>query len=130
MSPFLAWGDFHARSRFARSTIPEEKWGTTRSLDPLVTVKLGGTIDVARFPSLTPFITLGRLGKEPQTKLQLWVMRLTLFLFLNVFGFLVKVALTSFIFICHSFFRVNFLYSKVVFHLICVNFQHPNFMER
>ena len=32
MSPFLAWGDFHARSRFARSTIPEEKWGTTRSL--------------------------------------------------------------------------------------------------
>ena len=23
----LAWGDFHARSRFARSTIPEEKWG-------------------------------------------------------------------------------------------------------
>ena len=31
-TPFLAWGDFHARSRFARSTIPEEKWGTTRSL--------------------------------------------------------------------------------------------------
>ena len=29
---FLAWSDFHARSRFARSTIPEEKWGTTRSL--------------------------------------------------------------------------------------------------
>ena len=27
-----AWGDFHARSRFALSTIPEEKWGTTRSL--------------------------------------------------------------------------------------------------
>ena len=24
---FLAWGDFHARSRFARSTILEEKWG-------------------------------------------------------------------------------------------------------
>ena len=23
---FLAWGDFHARSRFARSTIPEGKW--------------------------------------------------------------------------------------------------------
>ena len=22
----LAWGDFQARSRFARSTIPEEKW--------------------------------------------------------------------------------------------------------
>ena len=30
MSPFLAWGDFHARSRFAPSTIPKEKWGTTR----------------------------------------------------------------------------------------------------
>ena len=29
VSPFLAWGEFHARSRFARSTIPEEKWGTT-----------------------------------------------------------------------------------------------------
>ena len=28
----LAWGDFHARSSFACSTIPEEKWGTTRSL--------------------------------------------------------------------------------------------------
>ena len=33
VSPFLAWGDFHARSRFARSTISEEKWGTTRSLN-------------------------------------------------------------------------------------------------
>ena len=32
-SPFLEWGDFHARSRFVRSiNIPEEKWGTTRSL--------------------------------------------------------------------------------------------------
>ena len=29
---FLAWGDFQARSRFARLTIPEDKWGTTRSL--------------------------------------------------------------------------------------------------
>ena len=29
---FLAWGDFHARLRFARSTITEEKWGTTRNL--------------------------------------------------------------------------------------------------
>ena len=28
----LAWGDFHARPRFACSAIPEEKWGTTRSL--------------------------------------------------------------------------------------------------
>ena len=32
VSPFLAWGYFHARSRFPRSTVPEEKWGTTRSL--------------------------------------------------------------------------------------------------
>ena len=32
VSPFLPWGDFHACSRFARSTIPEEKWRTTRSL--------------------------------------------------------------------------------------------------
>ena len=24
---FLSWDDFHAHSRFARSTIPEEKWG-------------------------------------------------------------------------------------------------------
>ena len=24
---FLAWGDFHARLRVARSSIPEEKWG-------------------------------------------------------------------------------------------------------
>ena len=29
---FSRVGDFHARSRFARSSIPEEKWGTTRSL--------------------------------------------------------------------------------------------------
>ena len=35
---FLAWGDFHACSLFAHSTIPEEKWGTTRSLIDLVTV--------------------------------------------------------------------------------------------
>ena len=33
VSPFLAWGDFHARSSFAGSTIPEKKWGTTRSID-------------------------------------------------------------------------------------------------
>ena len=32
MSPLLAWDDFHARSRFARSTIPERKRGTTCSL--------------------------------------------------------------------------------------------------
>ena len=32
VSPFLTWGDFHARLRFAHSTILEEQWGTTRSL--------------------------------------------------------------------------------------------------
>ena len=32
VSPFLAWGYFHAHSGFARSTIPEEKWRTTRGL--------------------------------------------------------------------------------------------------
>ena len=32
LSTFLAWGDFHARSRSARSTIPNEKWGTACSL--------------------------------------------------------------------------------------------------
>ena len=39
VSPFLAWGDFHARSRFARSTVPEEKWGTTSSLDTMSRTK-------------------------------------------------------------------------------------------
>ena len=29
---FSRVGDFHARPRFAHSTIPEEKWGTTRNL--------------------------------------------------------------------------------------------------
>ena len=32
VSPFLAQGDFHARSRFARFTIPVKKRGNTRSL--------------------------------------------------------------------------------------------------
>ena len=32
MSSFLTWGDFHARSRFVRSTIPEEKWGIACNL--------------------------------------------------------------------------------------------------
>ena len=41
VSPFLAWGDFHARSRFARSTM--EKWGTTRSLALYRIAFLGAT---------------------------------------------------------------------------------------
>ena len=32
VSPFLRWGDFHARLRFARSTVLEDKRGTTRNL--------------------------------------------------------------------------------------------------
>ena len=32
VSPFLTWVDFHTCSRFTRSTIPEEKWGTIHSL--------------------------------------------------------------------------------------------------
>ena len=31
--PMREKGDFHARSRFALSTIPEDKWGTTPSLN-------------------------------------------------------------------------------------------------
>ena len=50
--PFLAWGDFHARSRFAGSTIPEEKWGTTRSL---IVSRIGLCVsclsNIARFES-------------------------------------------------------------------------------
>ena len=34
--PFFLRGDFHACSRFARSTIPEKKWGTTHSLGPII----------------------------------------------------------------------------------------------
>ena len=36
-----ARGDFHARSRFAHPTIPNEKWGTTRSLASVASFKLG-----------------------------------------------------------------------------------------
>ena len=32
ITPRKERGDFHARSRFAQFTIPEKKWGTTRSL--------------------------------------------------------------------------------------------------
>ena len=41
VSPFLPWDDFHAHSRFARSTIPEGKWGTTRSLVSTQTTSFG-----------------------------------------------------------------------------------------
>ena len=42
--PFLAWGYFHACSLFARSTISEEKWGTTRSLQLIFTFHFSGLI--------------------------------------------------------------------------------------
>ena len=45
-----AWGDFHARSRFARSTIPEEKWGTTRSLGMSKTIVDDRHINYNFFP--------------------------------------------------------------------------------
>ena len=44
VSPFLEWGDFHSRSRFACSTIPEEKWGTTCNpgqLTPMILLLVG-----------------------------------------------------------------------------------------
>ena len=44
VSPFLACGDFHARLRFARSTIPEEIWGTTRSLNKFGRPRSGSPI--------------------------------------------------------------------------------------
>ena len=39
---FLALGDVYAHSRFARSTIPEGKWGTTRSLAWLTLLETRG----------------------------------------------------------------------------------------
>ena len=47
--PFLAWVDFHARSRFARSTIPEEKWGTTRSLRNVQCMQLPQRLSLIEF---------------------------------------------------------------------------------
>ena len=40
---FLAWGDFHAHSRFACSTVPEEKWGLL-----VVSTRLSGRCSVTR----------------------------------------------------------------------------------
>ena len=50
-----AWGDFHARSRFARPTIPEEKWGTTRSLSVDHHTFLGNCLP---YPSPKPTLTI------------------------------------------------------------------------
>ena len=54
-APFLAWGDFHARSRFARSTIPEEKWGTTRSLNNL---RFSWHLMITRFQQRHPEVSI------------------------------------------------------------------------
>ena len=57
MSPILTWGYFHERSHFARSTIPEEKWGTSLSLvehlqsESLLAV-FAYTTNILRFPSI------------------------------------------------------------------------------
>ena len=63
VSSFLAWGDFHARSRFACSTIPEDKWGTTRSLGFLGNKQL--------YPGPYEVVALGRAwlnGRRNVTK--------------------------------------------------------------
>ena len=50
---FLAWGDFHARSCFARFTIPEDKWGTTRPTTR--------SLDIDAMPNFKPGINLIKL---------------------------------------------------------------------
>ena len=49
VSPFLAWGDFHARSRFALSTIPEGKLG--------LLVVYGQNANKNNFYSTAPLLT-------------------------------------------------------------------------
>ena len=85
-----------------------------------VTVKQCRTLEVASFPRLTPFV---RSRKEPRTKCPFRIIRLTFLLCLNKFSSsFVKVAFRiSFILKCHPLFRVNVLYSKIVFHQICVD---------
>ena len=62
VSPFLAWVDFHACSRFARSTIPEEKWGTTRSLE------LFRNVSAHEFYRLKALITLEQVNTTEWSK--------------------------------------------------------------
>ena len=58
---FLAWGDFHARSRFARSLhYPLRKMGTTRSLQLCLPTK----------PLMTPKDYAGIGNKNMRTKEQ------------------------------------------------------------
>ena len=39
----------HARSRFAHSTVPDEKWGTTRSLEKGAEIESDKFVNVKRF---------------------------------------------------------------------------------
>ena len=54
----------HARSRLARSTIPEEKWGTSRSLCP---VKNSAVTFYLKF-LVSGFIDIIRCAKKIQQK--------------------------------------------------------------
>ena len=49
---FSRVGCLHARSRFARSTVPEEKWGTTRSLETIVIFQDVNDTEVFLFTTL------------------------------------------------------------------------------
>ena len=75
---------------------------------------------MASFLRLTPFV---RSRKEPRTKRPFGIIRFTFLLCLNRFNSsFVKVAFRiSLILKCHPLFRVNVLYSKIVFHQICVD---------
>ena len=80
MSPFLAWGDFHARSRFAHSTIPEEKWGTTRSLCESRRQHLVMTCDIfgtGQTNTLTLCYLLGKTYKPAHSSAALESLKLT-----------------------------------------------------
>ena len=85
-----------------------------------VTVKQCRTLEVASFLRLPPFV---RSRKEPRTKCPFRIIRLTFPLCLNKFtSSFVKVAFRiSVILKCHPLFRVNLLYSKIVFHRVCVD---------
>ena len=55
-APFLAWGDFHARTLFAPSTIPEEKWWLLEvwhELNYNIFVKLGRASTTIAFSSVS-----------------------------------------------------------------------------
>ena len=69
---FLAWGDFHARSRFARSTIPEEKWGLL-----VVYVKLQNWSWWERTPYYKVWNQLNRLKRNKQSHHSPYLLKLS-----------------------------------------------------